>query len=427
MAQLPFEFQVALRYTRARKRNSKRNRFVSFMSVASMAGIALGVAALIVVLSVMNGFQKEVRDRMLSVVSHIEVIEPPELNAPLQPGGEIKPFDWDAVLRIAKEDKRVVAGAPYVLSQAMLTSGDSVRGAIIRGIVPSAEAGVADIGSKMRAGKLDSLQPGEFNVALGIDLARAMRVRPGDKIVLISPQGNITPAGMVPRLKQFTVTGIFESGHFEYDSALALIAMSDATRLFRAGGSLNGLRLKTVDPLDAHLVAHDLMTRLPANLVARDWGQINRNWFAAVQVEKRMMFIILTLIIAVAAFNLVSSLVMTVTEKQSDIAILRTLGASPRSIMGIFMLQGALVGVLGSVLGVVGGTLLAMNVDTLYRVVGLELIPKGIYFIDYLPTDTRPADVAWIGLTALVLSILATIYPSWSASRINPAEALRYE
>ena len=422
MAQLPYEFQVALRYTRARKRNSRRNRFVSFMSVASMAGIALGVAALIVVLSVMNGFQKEVRDRMLSVVSHIEILAPPDLNSPGAP-----PLDWDAVLRITKENPRVVAGAPYVLSQAMLTSGDSVHGAIIRGIVPAAEAGVADIGSKMRAGSIDTLVPGSFNVALGIDLARALRVRMGDKVVMIAPQGNITPAGMVPRLKQFNVTGVFESGHFEYDSALALVAMDDANRLFRAGGGMQGLRLKTTDPLDAHIVARQLMAKLPSNLVARDWGQINRNWFAAVQVEKRMMFIILTLIIAVAAFNLVSSLVMTVTEKQSDIAILRTLGASPRSIMGIFMLQGALVGIIGSILGVAGGTLLAMNVDRLYSVVGLQLIPKGIYFIDYLPTDTRMADVVAIGVTSLVLSILATIYPSWSASRVNPAEALRYE
>jgi len=422
VAKFPYELQVALRYTRARRRNDRRNRFVSFMSMASMAGIALGVAALIVVLSVMNGFQKEVRDRMLGVVSHIEVLAPPELT-----GSKAPPVDWDSVLKTAKEDPRVVAGAPYVLSQAMLTSGDSVQGAIIRGIVPSAESGVDDIGKKMAAGSLDSLAPGDFNVAIGIDLARALRVRMGDKIVLIAPQGNITPAGMVPRLKQFTVTGVFESGHFEYDSGLALIAYQDAQRLFRSEGSMQGLRLKTVDALEAYKVAADLMGRLPPNLIARDWGQINRNWFSAVQVEKRMMFIILTLIIAVAAFNLVSSLVMTVTEKQSDIAILRTLGASPRSIMGIFMLQGGLVGIIGSIIGVVGGTLLAENVDAVYSVLGLQLIPKGVYFIDYLPTDTRPHDVAMIGVTALVLSILATLYPSWSASRVNPAEALRYE
>jgi lipoprotein-releasing system permease protein len=259
-----------------------------------------------------------------------------------------------------------------------------------------------------------------------VDLARAMQVRVGDRVVLIAPQGNITVAGMVPRLKQFNVTGIFESGHFEYDSALALVNRDDAERLFR-NGSVQGLRLKTTDPLEAHEVSRQLLAVLPSNLAARDWGQINRNWFAAVQVEKRMMFIILTLIIAVAAFNLVSSLVMTVTEKQADIAILRTLGASPRSIMAIFMLQGALVGLIGSVLGVAGGTLLALNLDTVYGALGLELIPKGIYFIDYLPTDTRAADVLAIGLTAFVLSILATLYPSWSASRVNPAEALRYE
>jgi lipoprotein-releasing system permease protein len=253
-----------------------------------------------------------------------------------------------------------------------------------------------------------------------------MRVRVGERVALIAPQGNITPAGLVPRLKQFTVTGIFESGHFEYDSALALVSWEDADKLFRSG-SVQGLRLKTTDPLQAREVAGEVMAGLPANLVARDWGQINRNWFAAVQVEKRMMFIILTLIVAVAAFNLVSSLVMTVTEKQADIAILRTLGASPRSILAIFMMQGALVGIIGSVLGVVGGTLLAINVDRVYNFFGLQLIPKGIYFIDYLPSDTRVVDVATIGVTALVMSVLATLYPSWSASRINPAEALRYE
>ncbi len=423
----PFEVLVALRYVRARASNQRRNPFVSFISFASMAGIALGVLALIVVLSVMNGFQKEVRDRMLSVVSHIEILAPAELAGRAgQAGQEGRAVDWQAVLAKAKENPRVVAGAPYVLSQGMLTSGNAVHGAIIRGILPQAEAGVADLGSKMRGGSLDTLTPGSFNIALGVDLARILGVRVGERVALIAPQGNITPAGMVPRLKQFNVTAIFESGHFEYDSALALASWEDADRLFRSG-SVQGLRLRTTDPLQAREVAQEVIAGLPANLVARDWGQINRNWFAAVQVEKRMMFIILTLIIAVAAFNLVSSLVMTVTEKQSDIAILRTLGASPRSIMGIFMMQGALVGIIGSVLGVVGGTLLALNVDTVYNFFGLQLIPKGIYFIDYLPSDTRLVDVVTIGITAFAMSILATLYPSWSASRVNPAEALRHE
>jgi len=423
----PYEVLVAIRYVHARRTGQRRNRFVSFISFASMAGIALGVAALIVVLSVMNGFQKEVRDRMLSVVSHIEILAPSELAGQAgEDGQERARVDWQSVLARVTENRRVVAGAPYVLSQGMLTSGDAVHGAIIRGIVPQAEAGVADLGSKMRGGSLDTLTPGSFNIALGVDLARILRVRLGERVALIAPQGNITPAGMVPRLRQFNITAIFESGHFEYDSALALVSWEDADRLFRSG-SVQGLRLKTTDPLEAREVAQEVMASLPANLVARDWGQINRNWFAAVQVEKRMMFIILTLIIAVAAFNLVSSLVMTVTEKQADIAILRTLGASPRSIMGIFMMQGALVGVTGSVLGVAGGTLLALNVDAVYNFFGLQLIPKGIYFIDYLPTDTRMTDIVTIGLTAFALSILATLYPSWSASRVNPAEALRHE
>ena len=417
---MQYEFKIGWRYIRSRAGSQgERNAFVSFISMASIIGIALGVAALIVVLSVMNGFQKEVRDRMLSVVSHIEILA----TSPNSP-------DWNAVMQSLGRHPRLVAAAPYALAQAMLSGGDQMRGAVIRGIDPALEGGVADAIRTLRLGQASDLQPGSFNMILGADLARALRVRPGDKVVVIAPQGNFTPAGVIPRLKQFTVSGIFESGHFEYDSALAMIHRDDALRLFRES-AVTGLRLRVIDPLDAPQVAREVLAALPPvladQLVARDWGQINRNWFAAVQVEKRIMFVILTLIIAVASFNLVSSLVMTVTDKRADIAILRTLGASPASIMKIFMVQGAIAGLGGTALGLVGGVLFASNVDAIYSALGLQLIPKGLYFIDYLPTDLRAGDVLSIGITAVVLAILATLYPSWRASRINPVESLRHE
>jgi len=415
----PFELFVGLRYTRSGRRAGRRNGFISFISALSVAGIGLGVAALIVVLSVMNGFQKEVRDRMLSVLSHIEVIA---TDRPMT--------DWAAVVAQARKDPKILAGAPYVSGQAMLTRNDSVRGVLVRGIDPALEPAVADLGPQLAAGRLDALVPGEFGIAIGRVLSRQLGIERGDRVALIAPQGTVTPAGVVPRVRQFTVVAIFESGHYEYDSTLVLTALEDAARLFRVEG-VSGVRLRTSDMQQAPQIAADLMRRLDPSLYARDWSRENRNWFAAVQIEKRMMFIILTLIIAVAAFNLVSMLVMTVTDKQSDIAILRTLGAAPRSIMAIFVVQGAMVGLLGTLLGVTLGVALALNVGpvmaAIERAFGFQVLPQGVYFINYLPSDLHWADVLVIGLTSCVLALAATIYPSLRAAGVKPAEALRYE
>ena len=415
---LPFEWLVGIRYTRAGKR-SGRNSFISFISLISMTGIALGVAALIVVLSVMNGFQKEVRDRMLSVLSHIEVYD---VSGAMQ--------DWQSVARQSFQNKEVIGAAPYVAAQAMMTRDDVVRGVIIRGVLPSEEPKVSDVAGQIKEGKFTDLKPGEFNIVLGGELARGLRVGLGDKVTMIAPQGQVTPAGVLPRLKQFTVVGIFEAGHYEFDSSLAFIELSDAEKMFRLTAP-SGVRLRLKDMLQAPQVAYQLSTVLKGNLYLRDWSQQNSNWFAAVKTEKRMMFIILTLIIAVAAFNLVSTLVMTVTEKQADIAILRTLGASPGSIMKIFVIQGALVGLIGTALGVGFGVLVALNIDVIVpfieHVLHVQFLPKSVYVISELPSELDWSDVWTIGGLAVVLAFLATLYPSWAAARVKPAEALRYE
>ena len=384
-----------------------------------MAGIALGVAALIVVLSVMNGFQKEVRDRMLSVLSHIEVFDA---------SGSLP--DWRVTAAEAMRNKEVRGAAPYVEAQAMVTREDSVRGIMVRGILPAEEPKVSEVAKQVRRGSLNDLRPGEFNIVLGSELARALHIKLGDKLTLIAPQGQVTPAGVLPRLKQFNVVGIFEAGHYEYDASLAFIHLDDGEKMFRQTGP-SGLRLKVADMQQAPEVALALSRSLSGELYIRDWSQQNRNWFAAVQTEKRMMFIILALIIAVAAFNLVSTLVMTVTDKQADIAILRTLGASPASVMKIFMIQGALVGLLGTALGVGGGVLIALNVDVIVPFIeslfGVQFLPRDIYLISALPSDLRWSDVWRIGGMAVVLAFLATLYPSWWAARVRPADALRYE
>jgi lipoprotein-releasing system permease protein len=415
---LPFEWLVGVRYTRAGKR-SGRNSFISFISLISMAGIALGVAALIVVLSVMNGFQKDVRDRMLSVLSHIEVFEP---------GGALP--NWQQTANEARADPEVVGAAPYVEGQAMMTRDDAVRGVAVRGVLPAQEPKVSDVASQVKQGSFNALRPGEFNIVLGSELARALHASVGEKVTMIAPQGQVTPAGVIPRLKQFNVVGIFEAGHYEYDSTLAFIHLDDAMKMFKLAAP-SGLRLKVTDMQRAPQVAAALSRLLSGDVLIRDWSQQNRNWFAAVQTEKRMMFIILTLIIAVAAFNLVSTLVMTVTDKQADIAILRTLGASPGSIMKIFMIQGALVGLFGTVIGVTLGVTVALNVDVIVpfieHLLGVQFLPRDIYLISALPSDLRWPDVGTIGAVAVVLAFLATLYPSWWAARVKPAEALRYE
>jgi lipoprotein-releasing system permease protein len=415
---MPFEWLVGMRYTRAGRR-SGRNSFISFISLISMAGIALGVAALIVVLSVMNGFQKEVRDRMLSVLSHIEVFDAT---------GSMP--NWQETAREAFQEKEVKGAAPYVAAQAMITREDSVRGVVIRGVLPEQEPKVSDVADQVRVGSFNSLKSGEFNIVLGKDLARGLRVGVGDKVTMIAPQGQVTPAGVLPRLKQYTVGGIFEAGHNEYDSSLAFIHIDDAMRMFKLEAP-TGLRLRIADMQRAPEVALKLSHILSGNLLILDWSKQNRTWFAAVQTEKRMMFIILTLIIAVAAFNLVSTLVMTVTDKQADIAILRTLGASPGSIMKIFIIQGALVGLLGTAIGVGLGVLVAMNIDVIVpfieHLLGIQFLSKDIYLISSLPSDLRWPDVWTIGSVAVVLAFLATLYPSWRAANVRPAEALRYE
>ncbi len=421
---LPYELFVGLRYTRARKKVSGGNRFISFISFTSMLGIALGVAALIVVLSVMNGFQKELRARILGVASHVQVSGP---------AGELT--DWPTVAAAAKADAAVVGVAPYVNAQGLLSTGPAVRGTVVRGILPEEESKVADIGSHMLAGRLDALREGEFGIVLGSELARAVGVRLGERITLIAPQGLVTPAGVLPRLKQFRVVGVFEVGMFEYDSGLALIHLADAQKLYSMADRVSGVRLKLVDLFQSRQVAHALTERLQAEqrreLYITDWTRSHANFFRAVQIEKNVMFIILMLIVAVAAFNIVSTLVMAVTDKRADIAILRTLGASPGGIMRIFIVQGVLIGVIGTVIGVVGGILLALNVSTVVPFIeslfGVQFLAKDIYYISELPSDLQRADVLTIAVMSLVLSLLATLYPSWRASRVNPAEALRYE
>ena len=415
----PYEWQIGWRYTRA-GRAGRRNGFISFISLVSMLGIALGVAALIIVLSVMNGFQKEVTDRMLSVVAHVEVLDPQ---------GEALP-DWRATAAAARKNPAVLAAAPFIAMQSLIARGDEMRGAVVRGIDPAEEVNVTPLAAMMKTGPLAQLQPGAWHIVLGSELARALRVRVGDSVTLVAPGGQVTPAGTVPRLKSFTVAGTFDSGHYEYDSSLALIHLDDAAKLYRLDGA-TGVQLKLADLHQARAVAQQLAEALPLGLLVRDWTRTNRNWFDAVQLEKRLMFIILTLIVAVAAFNLVSTLVMTVTDKRADIAILRTLGASPQSIMGIFMVQGAMVGIIGTGAGLLLGLGVAFNIDTLVpaleRLLGASFLPQDVYLISRMPSDPQQGDILPVGLISLALSFVATIYPSWRASRVNPAEALRYE
>ncbi len=411
-----YELLVGLRYTRAKR----RNHFISFISLTSMAGIALGVAALIVVLSVMNGFQQELRSRILAVVSHVQLTGP---------GNRME--DWRRVAEGAARNPRVQAAAPFVNAQGMLTYGQGVRGVVVRGVLPDQEDRVADIGRQMRSGKLAALKAGEFGIVLGGELARALGALPGDKLALIAPQGQVTPAGVIPRVKQFTVVGTFEIGMYEYDSSLALVHLEDAQRLYQLGGAVSGVRLKLDDLFASRAVARELMASLAPDVIASDWTRSHANFFRAVEIEKRVMFIILTLIVAVAAFNIVSTLVMLVTDKQADIAILRTLGAAPGSILQIFVVQGVMIGVIGTLIGVVSGVLLGWNVDTVVPAIenalGFKFLAKDVYYISDLPSDVQLRDVLTIGLVSLGMSLVATIYPSWRAARVNPAEALRYE
>lgn len=417
-----YEFFVGLRYTRAKR----KNHFISFISMTSMVGIALGVAALIVVLSVMNGFQQELRTRILGVASHLEIT-----------GASGQLADWPTLATFANQQPHVLASAPYIYAQAMLSVDRSVQGAIVRGILPEMEDEVADLGRHMKVGKLDALHPGEFGIILGMDLAQSLGAQIGDKVVVMAPQGQFTPTGVVPRLKQFTLVGIFQVGMYEYDAGLALIHLEDAAKLYRMENKVSGLRIKLDELFDAPQVASALQTQLNISkdfnegFYVTDWTQQHANFFKAVQMEKRVMFIILALIVAVAAFNIVSTLVMAVTDKRADIAIMRTFGASPTSIMWIFMIQGALIGVIGTAMGAIFGVLIALNIGTIVpfieQLFNVQFLAKDVYYISDLPSQLIWSDVITIVLLSFVLSLFATIYPSLRASKINPAEALRYE
>ena len=410
-----FESMIGLRYVRARR----RNHFISFISLTSMLGVGLGVMALITVLSVMNGFEKELKERILGMASHATVIED---------GAVLN--EWRPIAEEVMRHPEIVGVAPYFHAEGMLVNDKRVNGTIIRGILPEEEPKVAVVTEKMIEGNIDDLQKGEFNIVLGKELARKLGVIVGDKVTLIAPQANVTPAGILPRLKRFTLVGIFEVGMHEFDSGLTLIHMDDALRLFRKSGP-TGLRLKTNDILKAPVISREIVAQLPGRYWVVDWTQRHANFFRALKTEKTVMFLILVLIVAVAAFNIISTLVMMVSDKQSDIAVLRTLGASPNSILKIFMIQGTLIGFVGITFGVIGGVWLASNVETLVPAIesmlGRKFLSPDVYYISDLPSDMHWSDVITISIVAFVLSLLATIYPALRAARTQPAEALRYE
>jgi lipoprotein-releasing system permease protein len=413
----PLELFVGLRYTRAKR----RNHFISFISLISMLGVALGVAALITVLSVMNGFEKELRERILGMAAHVTIT-----------GAEGEVRDWRAVAVPAGRDARVLDAAPFVSGQGMLSRGNAVHGVLVRGIDPALEPGVSDVGAKMVAGSLDELRAGEFAIVLGRELAYTLGAGIGDKVTLLIPQANVTVVGVEPRMKRFTVVGLFEVGMYDYDSALALLNLEDAARLFRLdAGAVSGVRLKLDDLYAAPLVVRELAGALPPGYRLTDWTRQHANFFRAIRIEKTVMFVILLLIVAVAAFNIVSTLVMTVTDKTSDIAILRTLGTTPRRIMLIFMVQGSLIGAIGTLIGVAGGVALALNVETIVPAIehlfGIQFLSADVYYISELPSDMHWSDVLRISAASLGMGFFATLYPAWRASRTQPAEALRYE
>ncbi len=412
----PYELCVGLRYTRAKR----RNHFISFISLTSMIGIALGATALITVISVMNGFERELRERILGVASHATIS-----------GFGRALEDWESLAAEAEGHSEVVGVAPFVESQGMLTHAGQVRGVLIRGVSPLREPRVSEVGQFLIEGTLESLVPGEFNVLIGRDLALRLGATVGTRVMLVAPQMRITPAGVLPRMRRFVVSGIFEAGHAQYDSSLAVIHIEDAQRVFRLGEGISGLRVKLTDMFDAPRVSRELAREFGGRYWLRDWTQHHANFFRALKIEKTVMFVILTLIVAVAAFNLVSTLVMVVTDKESDIAILRTLGASQSSILSIFVVQGTAIGIAGTIAGVAGGVALATHVETLVPAIeslfDTKFLSPDIYYISAVPSDMRWRDVAAVGSVAFVMSVLATLYPAWRASRIQPVEALRHE
>ncbi len=412
----PLELFVGLRYTRAKR----RNHFISFISATSMLGIALGVTALITVLSVMNGFETELRQRILGMAAHATISA---YDGTLD--------EWRKMEEIAARHPEVIGAAPYIQKEGMLVNGQQVTGSLVRGVVPGQEAEVSKVAESMVSGTLASLKPGEFGIILGSDLARILGVLQGDKVTLVSPTANVSPLGILPRLKRFTVVGIFRVGMYEFDSAMALIHMQDAQRLFRMGDEVTGVRLKVDDLFRAPYVSRELAGEISGVYRVQDWSQYHSNFFRAIQTEKTVMFVILLLIVAVAAFNIVSTLVMVVTDKETDIAILRTLGATPKSVMGVFMVQGTLIGFVGTLLGLIGGVTLALNVENIVPAIeqlfSVQFLPADVYYISDLPSELHWDDVVKITGVAFLLSVVATLYPAWRASRTQPAEALRYE
>ena len=410
----PLELFIGLRYTRAKR----RNHFISFISLVSMLGIAVGVTALITVISVMNGFEKKLTDRILGMVAHVTIS-----------GVDESVHDWQHAVQQANANSHVLGAAPYVERQALL-QGTRVTGAVIRGVLPEAEPRVSEVDRNMLKGRLDELKPGAFGIILGNELAMQLGVSVGDKITVITPEVNATPVGAIPRYKRFNVVGIFSVGFQEYDEGLAVMHMEDAERLFQLDGP-SGIRLKLDDMFHAWETGRELAQDLGQYYRVQDWRQGHANFFSAVSMEKKVMFIILSLIVAVAAFNLVSTLVMLVTDKQADIAILRTLGISPQSIMGVFMVQGVIVGAFGILLGVLGGIALALNLEALIKWVehtfNVQFLSADVYYISEVPSDLHWNDVGWIAAIALVFCLFATLYPAWRASRTQPAAALRYE
>ncbi|PIQ37403.1 MAG: lipoprotein-releasing system transmembrane subunit LolC [Lysobacterales bacterium CG17_big_fil_post_rev_8_21_14_2_50_64_11] len=411
----PLSVAIGLRYIRAKR----RNRFISFISAASMLGIVIGVMALITVISVMNGFEQELRNRILGMVAHASISG---ISAPLD--------DWQHVVDVAHADQRVLGAAPYAEREAMLQGGQT-QGALLRGILPEREGEVSQLADKMLAGALTDLQAGAYNIILGKELALWLGVDIGDSVTAFVPEFRSTPIGVLPQLKRFRVVGIFEAGVQDYDLGLAIIHLRDAQKLMRLGDGVTGVRLRLNDMMRAYEVARDLADQLPALYRVREWSRDHANFFRAIKLEKTMMFLVVSLIIAVAAFNLVSSLVMLVTDKQADIAILRTLGMRPNTVMRIFVIQGAVIGLVGIVGGVLAGVLLTLKLDSVVAAIEstfqIDLMPKDVYYITGVPTALRADDVTTIALVAFAMCLLATVYPAWRAARTDPAAALRYE
>ena len=417
MFKLPYELFLGLRYTRAKRRNG----FISFISFSSMVGIALGVTALITIMSIMNGFQEELRDRILGMTAHMTINEQ---NNRLE--------GWDSLYNQMINQPHVTGAAPNVMEQGMLSHAGEVKGVAVRGVLPELENSVADIDSKMLgAGQLADLEAKKYRMILGRELAMSLGVVVGDKVTLIAPQGTISPVGMVPRIKRFTVVGVFEAGMHEYDSGLAIIHIEDAKKVFKYGDSVSALQLKLDDMFLVAKVKNQLAKVTDKTLYLRDWTQQHANFFRAIEMEKRMMFIVLALIIMVATFNIVSTMVMVVTDKQGDIAVLRTIGASPMSIQLIFIIQGLVIGLLGSLMGLAGGLSLAFNIDVIIpfieTLLGIEFFPADVYYISSVPSKVEWSDVWSVTGLAFVLTLLATLYPARKAAKLQPAEALRYE